>query len=75
MDTCRGCFHNNMLPSPHKQGELVQACTRFPPGVQAVATQQGVMMITTGYPIINNDYTACGEKEEGINDFPIETAN
>lgn len=72
MLTCKKCVFNLTVVAPSK--ELVKNCSRFPPAMHLVSTMQGIIT-HIGYPVIKDDFAACGEYFDGIEviDEDVET--
>lgn len=64
MLTCKQCVWNvGQINQQNK--ELQKVCTRKPPTMHIIPTQQGIIA-NVAYPIINDDFTSCGEYDDGV---------
>lgn len=63
MLTCKDCVFNQGSIN-HQTKEMQRQCTRYPPNMYMIPTAQGIVGQVT-YPMINNDFLACGEYYDG----------
>lgn len=62
MNTCKDCVYNTITTNGQK--ELQHQCTRLPPVMHLIPTQNGVIGQVL-YPTIADSFTACGEHWDG----------
>lgn len=72
MLTCQKCIFNQSSVDLQSK-ELQRVCTRFPPTMHLIPTNRGLVG-NVSYPVINNEFTACGEYFDGEESDEIDTS-